>query len=165
MNDVMLRRCCIACDVLYKLDEGTIRAKHGCYVDPDPTDAPGCNVCAVGSLIVGVTQDVGILYGPESTEKILYTLAPYWNMGEAREIEAAFEGCTFLGAYMVQGDTDREQVARSMFGYKHEIPEYRIRSIMANILKNDGEFDVSTKVDPDGTPIEKCVVCHTLVKS
>ncbi len=170
MNDVMLRRCCIACDVLHKLDEGTIRAKHGYYVDPKLDD--GCNVCAVGSLVVGITQDTSTVYSGthERVHAIIDALRPYWGVSEAREIEAAFEGSPMLDWRNSGGGyTAREASAGLMFKLKHrtdsETPEYRIRSIMANILKNDGEFDVHTKVDPDGAPIEKCVACRTLVKA
>jgi len=155
MREIMVRRCALACDVLLKMNAKLLMAQLGTYVGVK--DALGCRVCAIGGLIVAATHH----YDGVCAGQVTDSLAEFWSARELAVIEAAFEGpegTPYIARTvfpMGQSQWPVEMVqAWEMFSGRAKIPhttvtpaqygdidsDYRLRSVMANILIHNGTF-------------------------
>jgi hypothetical protein len=124
----------IASDVIQWLRAGRVIATSGIYLEPlerqegaAKIDGVQCYVCALGAVFaVAVERDA-----VECSNVFSYregamrgALAPYFDFGQLRMIEAAFEEWSY----------EKE------FGDQYEDDAERMIAIMQNIIDNDGTF-------------------------
>lgn len=149
MDQKAQKRVAIARDVLVKLLAKEIKPTHCVYFQKD---REGCEVCAVGSMVVACCDADDDLDEQSAVE----CLSPHFDVEQLALIEAAFEGDTDMpirGEVAEEPDGFDDQINRAadMFGPGRiwrgdgfancgPEPEVRLRGIMENILQNEGTF-------------------------
>lgn len=138
---VMQKRVALAKDVLSQLEmkkfiptPGTYLNSFGGYEDGDytkPIVQETCNVCALGALTVSLIDGAAFNDAGQTNVSCYGVLcdAGLWSIREVETIERAFENGhyrNFRGRWASQPD-----------------PETRMKEIMLNIVRNEGNFVVS----------------------
>lgn len=132
---VMQKRVALAKDVLAQLEMKKFIPTPGTYLDSrdgtDNTTRETCNVCALGALTVSLIDgDAFTEWGGSNVSCYdVLTAAGLWTYKETEAIEHAFEGAHYRNEY---GEWDGAPD-----------PETRMKEIMMNIVRNEGNFVVS----------------------
>jgi hypothetical protein len=103
-----------------------------------------CHVCALGACFlanVEKTDNVPYLDSTHRRDEITENLSKIFSEGQMGLIEAAFERSSDYGYKGDDNDNTYDLVEAAVeFGERYDDPTKRLRAIMKNIIKNNGEF-------------------------
>ncbi len=162
------KRVEIAKDVLAQLRAEKIVASQGtyCFLDADiqgteelreEVKGARCEVCALGALFMGDIRkndkckgvDVGLGLEPDGfvnhyiDERAMRDrLGKLFSVKQTALIECAFE----KGIDPTNSLSENEYATATAFGNRYEDSSERLRVIMRNIIRNDGQFKLPKKL-------------------
>lgn len=106
-----------------------------------------CEVCAIGAAYIGyinkfnnVTHDEVLNAGSET---MIHTLSGIFQEYQLRLMEAAFEGRWILESNWYKDERVNRSILLFYKKYKHQ--SQRLRAIMLNVIRNNGEFRLPTR--------------------
>jgi hypothetical protein len=115
-----------------------------------------CRVCALGACLLSTASLYNKFqfeslkkkasYGEEEFiipySELQYRLSEIFTQEQMDLIESAFEGRDMTGKRLPGRSSLPVETVQSAiaFGSKYDVPKARLRAIMKNIVKNDGEF-------------------------
>ena len=149
------RRVTVARDVLHQIEIRKIVPSQGAYLQIEGLSASSsraraigdetveCHACAIGAVFLASlswTSPEHFTYGSRGMRATLEQHEVFFPQ-MLRDMETVFEGAGGFG-----GSTGSLQLANEL-NDRHYGPERRLRLMMENIIRNDGEFDIAEQFE------------------